>query len=84
MFVKEKDLDLKTIRPYITAMTPEQELKELKQLLVQITNMHPPTNPENMPSGNPELVHGYKVGYANGWVHYRQLIKKLVFPSGGT
>jgi hypothetical protein len=61
-------------------MTPEEELKQLKQLLLQVCNMVPPTNVTNLPLGPAELVHGYRVGYANGWVHYRQQLKKTIFP----
>ena len=65
-------------------MTPEEELKALKQLLLQATNMVPPTNVTNLPSGPAELIHGYTVGFANGWVSYRQQLKKLVFPEQHT
>ena len=65
-------------------MTPEEELKQLKQLLLQATNISQPPKMDNIPSGPNELVHGYKVGYVNGWTHYRQYIKKIVFPSGNT
>lgn len=64
-------------------MTPEEELKQLKQLLLQISNMAPPTNVQNLPSGPPELVHGYRVGYANGFVAYRQALKRLIYPNKG-
>ena len=65
-------------------MTSEEELKRLKELLIQACNMFPPSQPDNLPSGPPELIHGYRVGYCNGWVAYRQQLKKLVFPSGNT
>jgi hypothetical protein len=73
-------LDFLFFWTYIRGMTPEEELKQLKELLKQATNMFPPSNPDNLPSGPPELVHGYRVGFSNGWVAYRQHLKKLIFP----
>lgn len=65
-------------------MTPEEELKELKERLNQAMNMFPPTIPDNLPTGPPELVHGYRVGYSNGFVAYRQMLKRLIYPTGNT
>jgi hypothetical protein len=81
-----KPIDFQSFRAYIWSeggfVTPEEELKHLKELLVQATNLFPPPNPDNLPSGPPELVHGYRTGYSNGWVAYRQHLKKLIFPQG--
>ena len=58
------------------------ELERLQKILAEIANMPPPT-PTNMPSGPDQLVIGYKAGWNNGWVAYRQAIKKLLYPQGG-
>ena len=58
------------------------ELTRLRQLLSQISNMPPPT-PTNMPSGPEHLKKGYEVGWVNGWVAYRQALKRALYPSGG-
>lgn len=58
------------------------ELERLQQILAEISNM-PPPNPTNTPSGPEQLTVGYKAGWVNGWVAYRQAIKRIVYPSGG-
>jgi hypothetical protein len=70
-------------------MGVEEENIQLKQELARIKNIHhafftlsAPINPENLPSGPPELVHGYKVGFANGWTAFRRQLKRAVHPEG--
>lgn len=58
------------------------EIERLRKILAAISNLVPPT-PTNTPSGPDLLVHGYKVGWSNGWVAYRQAIKRILFPGGG-
>lgn len=58
---------------------------ELKKLIQEIINLEPPKDNEipNMPSGPPDFAHAYRVGFLNGWIHYRQKAKKIVSPPGG-
>jgi hypothetical protein len=58
------------------------ELERLQQILAEIANL-PPPSPTNMPTGPEQLANGYKVGWINGWVAYRQAIKRIVYPQGG-
>jgi hypothetical protein len=61
----------------------KQELDRIRDIHKAFFTIHPPSIPENLPSGPPELVHGYKVGFANGWVAFRQQLKKALHPEGG-
>lgn len=61
----------------------KQELDRLKQIHAAFFRIQPPSAPPNCPSGPPELIHGYKVGFANGWVAFRQQFKTALNPGSG-
>ena len=60
-------------------MSDQDEIKRLKALIVTISNLDEEAI-KNCPSGPPDLVRGYRVGYSNGWVEYRHRIKRLLYP----
>lgn len=60
----------------------EIERLQSQQKIVANWPVPPPIEFQNLPSGPPELVHGYKVGYSNGWIAFRQALKKYLYPSG--
>ena len=59
------------------------EINRLRSLLVNICNWPIPETFVNLPSGPQAIIDAYKVGYINGWIQYRQTIKKFIFPGGG-
>ena len=61
-------------------MTPEEELKQLKDLLVQATNELPPCGVGLPHFGNDMKSQDYRKGFTEGWIAYRQKLKRLIFP----
>lgn len=63
----------------------DKEINRLRSILEGICNWPLPEETQilNIPKGAPELVHMYKIGFSNGWVQYRQTIKKFIYPGGG-
>lgn len=59
----------------------EKELNELKLKINQAVNWAP-IAPESCPSAPEELVRGYRVGWSNSWIAYRQMMKRLFYNEG--